>query len=149
MTQTWDIDLHRYWDTLLSIMWPRFEHIVEMNIQSVRACDPQKMGQIDVRPHYVSLHVPCKLGQNWPIAIGQRAWLTNRGPIWYLRAWLTNRGPIWYLGAWLTNRGPIWYLGAWLANRGPIWYLGAWLMNRGPIWYLGAFIHHLKVMLHR
>ena len=28
--------------------------ILKLNIQSIRDCDPQKLGQIDVRPHYVS-----------------------------------------------------------------------------------------------
>ena len=44
----------RYWETLLEIMWPRFEYLLQMNIQSIRDCDPQRLGQIDVRPHYVS-----------------------------------------------------------------------------------------------
>ena len=35
-------------------MWPRFKYILELNIHSVKECDPQKLGQIDVRPHYVS-----------------------------------------------------------------------------------------------
>lgn len=47
--------LCRYWDTLLGIMWPRFETILHLNIQSVRDVDPQKFGHIDNRPHYVRL----------------------------------------------------------------------------------------------
>ena len=35
-------------------MWPRFEYILQLNIHSVRECDPNKLGHIDVRPHYVS-----------------------------------------------------------------------------------------------
>lgn len=49
--------LCRYWDTLLGIMWPRFETILHLNIQSVRDVDPQKFGHIDNRPHYVRLTV--------------------------------------------------------------------------------------------
>ncbi len=55
----------RYWDTLLEIMWPRFEYLLQMNIQSIRDCDPQKLGQIDVRPHYVSVVCLCRRSHNW------------------------------------------------------------------------------------
>lgn len=48
-------ELCRYWDTLLGIMWPRFETILHLNIQSERDVDPQKFGHIDNRPHYVRL----------------------------------------------------------------------------------------------
>ncbi|XP_041069183.1 vacuolar protein sorting-associated protein 52 homolog isoform X1 [Carcharodon carcharias] len=44
----------KYWDTLLEILWPRFEHILELNIQSIRNTDPQKLGALDTRPHYVT-----------------------------------------------------------------------------------------------
>lgn len=43
----------RYWDTLLEMFYPRFEHLLQMNIQSIRDCEPQRLGHIDVRPHYV------------------------------------------------------------------------------------------------
>ncbi|KAK7502660.1 hypothetical protein BaRGS_00006235 [Batillaria attramentaria] len=46
--------LDRYWEALLNIMWPRFEYILHLNIQSVRDCEPQKLGQIDCRPHYIT-----------------------------------------------------------------------------------------------
>ncbi|ESP04479.1 hypothetical protein LOTGIDRAFT_223857 [Lottia gigantea] len=46
--------LDRYWDALLKILWPKFEQIINLNIQSVRDCDPSKLGQIDVRPHYIT-----------------------------------------------------------------------------------------------
>ncbi|XP_056012756.1 vacuolar protein sorting-associated protein 52 homolog isoform X4 [Ostrea edulis] len=46
--------LDRYWDTLLGIMWPRFETILHLNINSVRDVDPQKFGHIDNRPHYIT-----------------------------------------------------------------------------------------------
>ncbi|XP_005095273.1 vacuolar protein sorting-associated protein 52 homolog isoform X2 [Aplysia californica] len=46
--------LDRYWETILSNLWPRFEYIVSMNIQSVRERDPNKLGHIDNRPHYVT-----------------------------------------------------------------------------------------------
>ncbi|XP_059173916.1 vacuolar protein sorting-associated protein 52 homolog [Physella acuta] len=46
--------LDRYWDSILNYLWPRFEHIVSMNIQSVRECEPSKLGHIDNRPHYIT-----------------------------------------------------------------------------------------------
>ncbi|XP_069097988.1 vacuolar protein sorting-associated protein 52 homolog [Pleurodeles waltl] len=44
----------KYWDTLLEILWPRFELILELNIQSIRNTDPQKLGSLDTRPHYIT-----------------------------------------------------------------------------------------------
>lgn len=46
--------LDRYWDTLLEMFYPRFEHLLQMNIQSIRDCEPQRLGHIDVRPHYIT-----------------------------------------------------------------------------------------------
>ncbi|XP_060590852.1 vacuolar protein sorting-associated protein 52 homolog [Ruditapes philippinarum] len=46
--------LERYWDSVLHVMWPRFEYILVLNIQSVRDCDPEKLGHIDVRPNYIT-----------------------------------------------------------------------------------------------
>lgn len=46
--------LDRYWDTLLEMFYPRFEHLLQMNIQSIRDCEPQKLGHIDVRPYYIT-----------------------------------------------------------------------------------------------
>jgi len=46
--------LEKYWDTLLDMLWPRFIKIVEMNATSVRSTDPQKLGNIDVQPHYIT-----------------------------------------------------------------------------------------------
>lgn len=43
----------RYWDALLELLWPRFEHILELNIQSIQNTDPQRLGFLDTRPHYV------------------------------------------------------------------------------------------------
>lgn len=44
----------RYWDTILEMSWPRFTYVVELNVDSVRSTDPQRLGVIDIRPHYVS-----------------------------------------------------------------------------------------------
>ncbi|KAB1261263.1 Vacuolar protein sorting-associated protein 52-like protein [Camelus dromedarius] len=45
--------LDRYWEQVLALLWPRFELILEMNVQSVRSTDPQRLGGLDTRPHYV------------------------------------------------------------------------------------------------
>ena len=45
---------NRYWETVLEMSWPRFTYVVELNIDSIRNTDPQKLGVIDIRPHYVS-----------------------------------------------------------------------------------------------
>ncbi|KYO32872.1 vacuolar sorting-associated protein 52-like protein isoform A [Alligator mississippiensis] len=44
----------KYWDTLLEILWPRFEYILELNIQSIQNMDPQKLGFLDTRPLYIT-----------------------------------------------------------------------------------------------
>uniref|UniRef100_A0A4W5J991 Vacuolar protein sorting-associated protein 52 homolog n=1 Tax=Hucho hucho TaxID=62062 RepID=A0A4W5J991_9TELE len=46
--------LDKYWDAVLELLWPRFELILEMNIQSIRNTDPQKLGLLDTRPHYIT-----------------------------------------------------------------------------------------------
>ncbi|XP_051991491.1 vacuolar protein sorting-associated protein 52 homolog isoform X2 [Xyrauchen texanus] len=46
--------LDKYWETVLELFWPRFELILEMNIQSIRNTDPQKLGVLDTRPHYIT-----------------------------------------------------------------------------------------------
>ena len=59
----------RYWDTLLEMFYPRFEYLLQLNIQSIRDCEPQKLGHIDVRPHYVSTHGGSKINWWWIIFI--------------------------------------------------------------------------------
>ncbi|XP_061110209.1 vacuolar protein sorting-associated protein 52 homolog isoform X3 [Conger conger] len=46
--------LDKYWEAVLELLWPRFELILEMNIQSIRNTDPQKLGLLDTRPHYIT-----------------------------------------------------------------------------------------------
>ncbi|RDD45399.1 Vacuolar protein sorting-associated protein 52-like protein [Trichoplax sp. H2] len=46
--------LEKYWNSLLANIWPKFAHIMELNIQSIRDIDPQKVNNIDIRPHYVA-----------------------------------------------------------------------------------------------
>eukprot|EP00794_Sanderia_malayensis_P015923 gene15923-17524_t len=44
--------LEKYWNSLLELLWPRFQHIVELNSQSIRDTDPQKLGSIDITRRY-------------------------------------------------------------------------------------------------
>ncbi|XP_051925811.1 vacuolar protein sorting-associated protein 52 homolog [Hippocampus zosterae] len=46
--------LDKYWEAVLELLWPRFELILEMNIHSIRNSDPQKLGLLDSRPHYIT-----------------------------------------------------------------------------------------------
>ncbi|XP_065804263.1 vacuolar protein sorting-associated protein 52 homolog isoform X1 [Labrus bergylta] len=46
--------LDKYWEAVLELLWPRFELILEMNIHSIRNTDPQKLGVLDTRPHYIT-----------------------------------------------------------------------------------------------
>ncbi|XP_034016495.1 LOW QUALITY PROTEIN: vacuolar protein sorting-associated protein 52 homolog [Thalassophryne amazonica] len=46
--------LDKYWEAVLELLWPRFELILEMNIHSIRNTDPQKLGILDTRPHYIT-----------------------------------------------------------------------------------------------
>ncbi|XP_045132398.1 vacuolar protein sorting-associated protein 52 homolog isoform X2 [Portunus trituberculatus] len=46
--------LDNHWEQLLHMIWPRFEYVVKMNIQSIQACDPSKMAALDMRPHYIT-----------------------------------------------------------------------------------------------
>lgn len=45
--------LDKYWDTLQSSIWPRFEHLFKLNIQSIRDCDPTKFSK-ETGPHYIT-----------------------------------------------------------------------------------------------
>ena len=46
--------MDRYWDSILAILWPKLQKVIQSNVQSVKDCDPQKMKSLDLRPHYVS-----------------------------------------------------------------------------------------------
>jgi len=46
--------LDKYWETLNGILWPRLTQVFELNIQSVRDCDPTRRKPVDVRPHYIT-----------------------------------------------------------------------------------------------
>ena len=46
--------LNSYYDTLLNILWPRFEYIMNAHINSIVEIDTTKLQSIDCRPHYVN-----------------------------------------------------------------------------------------------
>lgn len=46
--------LDKYWDTLQSALWPRFEYLFRLNIQSIRDCDPTKFTIKETGPHYIT-----------------------------------------------------------------------------------------------
>jgi len=46
--------LDKFWESMNGILWPRLTQVLELNISSVRDCDPNKMKPLDVRPHYIT-----------------------------------------------------------------------------------------------
>ncbi|CAG4998848.1 unnamed protein product [Parnassius apollo] len=46
--------LDSYWDSLLSALWPRLEYVLKLNIQSVRECNPAKLSNKELGPHYIT-----------------------------------------------------------------------------------------------
>lgn len=47
----------RYWSTLLEAnLWPRFDHIMHLHIESVKNADPERFAaNLDTPPHYVKI----------------------------------------------------------------------------------------------
>uniref|UniRef100_T1H354 Vps52 C-terminal domain-containing protein n=1 Tax=Megaselia scalaris TaxID=36166 RepID=T1H354_MEGSC len=45
--------LDKYWDSLQNSIWPRFEYVFRLNIQSIRDCDPTKFNK-EMGPHYIT-----------------------------------------------------------------------------------------------
>lgn len=46
--------LDNYWESMIDILWPRFDITFQMQIQSVKTCDPEKLGTCDRTPHYIT-----------------------------------------------------------------------------------------------
>ncbi|KAG9510079.1 Vacuolar protein sorting-associated protein 52-like protein [Fragariocoptes setiger] len=46
--------LESYWDSLVKCLWPRFDKVFRMHIDSVKNCDPQRIGPVDTLPHPVT-----------------------------------------------------------------------------------------------
>lgn len=52
--------VYRYSRDLRGTLWPRFRHILELNVTSVHDTNPSKLAHIDTSPHYVShTHTQC------------------------------------------------------------------------------------------
>ena len=47
--------MDRYYRQILALFFQRLQKIIQLNVQSVKDCDPQKMRSLDLRPHYVSI----------------------------------------------------------------------------------------------
>ncbi|XP_037958325.1 vacuolar protein sorting-associated protein 52 homolog [Teleopsis dalmanni] len=45
--------LDKYWDSLQAVIWPRFDYVFQLNIQSIRECDPTKFNK-EMGPHYIT-----------------------------------------------------------------------------------------------
>ncbi|CAG2165869.1 unnamed protein product [Oppiella nova] len=47
--------LDTYWESIVKIIWPRFEYVFQLHIQSIRLCDTTKLTNFDTtRPHYIT-----------------------------------------------------------------------------------------------
>lgn len=46
--------LDSYWDSIVRCLYPRFEKIVQLHINSVKICDCEKFGNVDTLPHSVT-----------------------------------------------------------------------------------------------
>uniref|UniRef100_A0A8V5GYS9 Vacuolar protein sorting-associated protein 52 homolog n=1 Tax=Melopsittacus undulatus TaxID=13146 RepID=A0A8V5GYS9_MELUD len=46
--------MDRYWESLLELLWPRFELLLELHIRSIQSTEPQRLGHLDTRPHYIT-----------------------------------------------------------------------------------------------
>eukprot|EP00053_Salpingoeca_punica_P012338 m.110516 g.110516 ORF g.110516 m.110516 type:complete len:701 (-) comp15917_c0_seq1:1262-3364(-) len=45
--------LQPYFESCLEMIWPRFTTIINLNTESVKLTDPQKLAAADTRPHYI------------------------------------------------------------------------------------------------
>ncbi|XP_058792719.1 vacuolar protein sorting-associated protein 52 homolog isoform X2 [Phymastichus coffea] len=45
--------LDKYWDNMTAVIWPRFEYVFKLNIQSIKDCDPMKFSR-ETGPHYIT-----------------------------------------------------------------------------------------------
>ena len=46
--------LDPYFESLTNIIWPRFQHIFHMHINSVKDCDTNRLSSCDTRPHFIT-----------------------------------------------------------------------------------------------
>ncbi|KAH7642258.1 vacuolar protein sorting-associated protein 52-like protein [Dermatophagoides farinae] len=48
------IVLSHYWERVVKTIWPQFEQVFLMHIESIKFCDLIKIATIDMRPHYIT-----------------------------------------------------------------------------------------------
>ncbi len=46
--------LNSFWERIVRTLWPQFEKVFVMHIESIKLCDLNKMGAIDNRPHVIT-----------------------------------------------------------------------------------------------
>ena len=46
--------LNRYWNEIEKFFWKRFQYLLNLHVESVRTTDPNKLGAIETRPHYIT-----------------------------------------------------------------------------------------------
>nr|XP_027194537.1 vacuolar protein sorting-associated protein 52 homolog isoform X2 [Dermatophagoides pteronyssinus] len=46
--------LNHYWENVVKTIWPQFEQVFLMHIESIKFCDLNKINTIDTRPHYIT-----------------------------------------------------------------------------------------------
>lgn len=46
--------LDSYWESLHGLLWPRLQTVLQLNIQSVRECEPAKLSNKEFGPHYIT-----------------------------------------------------------------------------------------------
>lgn len=46
--------LQEYWDSMILVLYPRFEKLVQLNIRSVKNCDCEKFVNVDTLPHPIT-----------------------------------------------------------------------------------------------
>lgn len=46
--------LNSFWERIVKTIWPQFEKVFVMHIESIKLCDLSKMGAIDNRPHIIT-----------------------------------------------------------------------------------------------
>jgi len=46
--------LDPFFDRVSMLLWPRFKHVCDANIRSIKTATPKKLGPVDTSPHYVA-----------------------------------------------------------------------------------------------
>ncbi|KAI2807176.1 Vacuolar protein sorting-associated protein 52 [Blomia tropicalis] len=46
--------LNSYWERVVKTIWPQFEKVFLLHIESIKLCDLNKMATVDTRPHYIT-----------------------------------------------------------------------------------------------